>query len=778
MRRTTRRASVAVLAALAVTVGVLAQPSPAQTPASFPDGHELGTTAYTLRFAGQGRAETAGTLALVSAVNQASSGGYPFNEADGDDPDLAYGFGTCPGAVVIAAQDNPADALASAPLKDLVATIEGRSIDTGGAVLLLTGSGRQGATSLPAGTRAALDAIADACDDPIDAVVLGGTAAVPSSVFNEVNTIARNVVRIAGENRFDTARRIAAVVAGTAGLPNITLHAGPATGDRSTLLNTVILAEGFTGADALAVGPFAASNNVPVLLTSSLGLAPETTAALMALSPDNIVVLGGTNAIPEEVAEAAATAAGGAAVHRIAGEDRFETSVLIARQLFGHYEGRAFDSTPIVGAGDTGYYSNLAVGIARSEGRTDAHVGWPDALASAYFLDTYDGTATPPERLAVPVEQNDGTTTIGGEASDLASPLLLVARDGVPPVVQEYLEGLWPDEGSMRTAGEPGEDNHGGFGFVFGGTAAVGAGAELDLAEVLSGGIYDEDVRGDLAPGIVGSQVFYTNMAFTEHHTTGSNGGVHGGPGDPVEAEGPKVCAYRNALTGSQWLALNTSGGELVDAGAVPFETGAAYPAEQSRFFCVPATGVTSVQARGVSPSGHETSAVALSWGQGAQRLTTTTPGGSDQTLPAQRTPAGCDPRDADSVPTSPTVTRTCTWTYSGDLPVTHRGTAYPQGNFSLTLQFTRVTQYGPGQPQARVTFSGQLQIRSNQGGSLLASASLTGESTFGGRTSPQQSEAPMHLVGFYTVGGQRGGFRATIGNEDQILGIVVDGLA
>lgn len=157
----------------------------------------------------------------------------------------------------------------------------------GGFPLLLTNTG------VPAATETALG------DLGIEQVIiLGGTAAVPTSVEDELETLTGNdAVRLAGVNRFGTAVEVAEF-----GLDEAMLDAA-----------TVLLAAGFNFPDALAGGPLGGELTAPILLMGSL---PAETEAFLDAHSDEIarlIALGGTAAISEadlDAAEAAAETVG------------------------------------------------------------------------------------------------------------------------------------------------------------------------------------------------------------------------------------------------------------------------------------------------------------------------------------------------------------------------------------------------------------------------------------------------------------------------------------
>ncbi len=99
--------------------------------------------------------------------------------------------------------------------------------------------------------------------------------------------------------------------------------------------DAVILASGEDWADALSASPLSTSLDAPVLLTPQASLTASTTAAINALQPSRIIVLGSEAAVASSVAEAARQAAGipAEAVERIAGADRYATAALVAERV-------------------------------------------------------------------------------------------------------------------------------------------------------------------------------------------------------------------------------------------------------------------------------------------------------------------------------------------------------------------------------------------------------------------------------------------------------------
>lgn len=157
---------------------------------------------------------------------------------------------------------------------------------------------------LPAATAAELDRLR-----PAEIVVAGGTAAVSTTVERALARYAP-VRRLAGPDRYTTAAAIAR-------------DAFPGTA------TTVFLASGRNFPDALAGGAAAAAAQAPLLLTEPDRLPGATRAALDALRPERIILLGGTSAVGSAVSGLLGGLVG--TVSRVSGTDRFATSGAIAR---------------------------------------------------------------------------------------------------------------------------------------------------------------------------------------------------------------------------------------------------------------------------------------------------------------------------------------------------------------------------------------------------------------------------------------------------------------
>jgi len=192
-------------------------------------------------------------------------------------------FETAPAAVVARADDF-ADALVGAPLAARI-----------GGPILLTGS----------------DMLAPSVADELErlgaseVVLLGGERAIGPAVEQELDED-YEVSRAAGNDRFDTAAAVAALLPESA---------------------SAFVATGFDFPDALAAAASAAFTGRPILLVAPGGIPPATAEALEVTGREEVVVLGGPAAVSQDVE--AGLAREGRTVRRLAGASRFETAAAV-----------------------------------------------------------------------------------------------------------------------------------------------------------------------------------------------------------------------------------------------------------------------------------------------------------------------------------------------------------------------------------------------------------------------------------------------------------------
>jgi len=165
-------------------------------------------------------------------------------------------------------------------------------------------------TELPPVTATELDRL-----NPGEIVVLGGRIAVDAPVFDRLGEFTDGEVRrIEGQNRFETAAQIARTF-------------------YESDTEVVYVATGQNFPDALAGGPAAFLEEGPVVLVTRDEVTTPTEAVLRELAPQRIVVLGGNDAVSAQVGMRLEEFTDGP-VERRAGQNRFDTAAIIARESF------------------------------------------------------------------------------------------------------------------------------------------------------------------------------------------------------------------------------------------------------------------------------------------------------------------------------------------------------------------------------------------------------------------------------------------------------------
>jgi hypothetical protein len=556
-------ASALILGSLVVVDPAHAEVAPPASWSSAEGRAMVDSTAHSIRYFGPDRYGTnqATNLALHGR------GGYPF-----DSPDPAtgvWGAKTCPRSIIVVAGDSVTDALAASSLSDpldrssqprltrVAAADPSFDViggldrpDTAAAPIVITRPTRQGASGLSDTAKAvAVDLAHGGCTSAREAVIVGGSSSVPVDVESELVSLGyREVFRVGGRDRYETAADIARAL-GTGSGPSQPGCADDDVTDGSAELGwygnavaefrssptscvllprTVVLADGGEGADALAAGWWTSRWQVPVLLTAPDGsLPPSTRSALQALDVTALLVLGGAARIPESTVNEAAALAGGAIPGRVAGQDRYATSVAMAEQLGGWW--------PTGHAADFAGSTLCLASSGRSVGAADALTAGPWCAAAA---------ATPsggPSRL-LPPANGSLFRTVGPELTRThdAVPMLLVPpasplTDDVASFLRAAFSSsdAWCDSVTEQACATPG------FAVVFGGAASVSQAAVLQTADAVAGGTYGPDVRSDLTPGI--GAVFGTTLDL---------GTVFAG----AKAGSPQVCFTRGALVGVRWV--------------------------------------------------------------------------------------------------------------------------------------------------------------------------------------------------------------------------------
>lgn len=197
--------------------------------------------------------------------------------------------------VIIANAMEFADALAGVPL----------AYEKEAPILLAYGS------KLRATTRAEIERLG-----AIEAIILGGEAAISQSIEQELEALGLSVKRISGDNRFETSALIADEL------------------EKTSPSNKAVVVDGMEFADAMSIAPFAAQEGMPIYLTKTHGL--SNAEELDDYSETYIV--GGETAVSETVESALNS------VTRLAGLDRYETNLEVLN-YFGVEASELFVST-------------------------------------------------------------------------------------------------------------------------------------------------------------------------------------------------------------------------------------------------------------------------------------------------------------------------------------------------------------------------------------------------------------------------------------------------
>lgn len=142
---------------------------------------------------------------------------------------------------------------------------------------------------------------------PETVYILGGTGAVTQSVEDTLTSKGLSVIRIQGENRFDTAAKVAENLGSTNG--------------------KAVIAYGDNYPDAMSISAWAAQNNVPILLTQNNNVPAATSEALKALGISESIVVGGSAVVSDPIMAQFPGA------KRYSGPNRYATSTAINNHL-------------------------------------------------------------------------------------------------------------------------------------------------------------------------------------------------------------------------------------------------------------------------------------------------------------------------------------------------------------------------------------------------------------------------------------------------------------
>ena len=148
-----------------------------------------------------------------------------------------------------------------------------------------------------------------------EVIIVGGQNSVSEKVREDLKAYDadKNVERIAGADRYGTSEMVAKRVVGITGKKN-----------------TAVVASGQVFPDALSVGTFASRDGYPILLVKKDSIPSQVERAIKDLEINKTYIAGGTNTISKSTETKLPSV-----LERMAGKDRYETSVAIAKSKFG-----------------------------------------------------------------------------------------------------------------------------------------------------------------------------------------------------------------------------------------------------------------------------------------------------------------------------------------------------------------------------------------------------------------------------------------------------------
>lgn len=155
-------------------------------------------------------------------------------------------------------------------------------------------------------------------------------------------------------------------------------------GEHSFTGTSAVLVFGNGFADAVTAGPLAAAANGPLLLTASRDLEPQVLALLKEKGIKRVFVVGGSKSVPEAKATALRTTR--IEVVRVAGSNRYENAVAVAREV-----AKLSASRQVFVADGQRYPDALAAGpaAARSSGVVVLSAGKQLPSVTAAFLSSH-----------------------------------------------------------------------------------------------------------------------------------------------------------------------------------------------------------------------------------------------------------------------------------------------------------------------------------------------------------------------------------------------------
>lgn len=152
-------------------------------------------------------------------------------------------------------------------------------------------------------------------------ILVGGQGSISTTVENQLREMGiTNIQRFGGHDRFEVAKNIAGAFPSS---------------------SKAVLADGLNFSDALAIAPYAARNQFPILLTRTNAMPAETISALSNQNITSTLVIGGEGSVGKSVYGQLKNP------QRIGGKNRFEVAANIVKQL-GYNTNNAYVATGFI----------------------------------------------------------------------------------------------------------------------------------------------------------------------------------------------------------------------------------------------------------------------------------------------------------------------------------------------------------------------------------------------------------------------------------------------
>jgi len=175
-------------------------------------------------------------------------------------------------------------------------------------------------TALNSSNITALDAVLEA-GTATQIIVVGGTAAVPTPIFNQLEAMDSNIIRLVDlvdNNRYDTAVQVSLNTYPTAPVAS---HA-------------IFIADGLAFPDALSAAAYAGHLGAPLLLVPgpnpNLDSVPKVAAEILRLAPTTVYIAGGPSAVSNGIRAEIQRMLPAATLVPFSGANRYETGTKLA----------------------------------------------------------------------------------------------------------------------------------------------------------------------------------------------------------------------------------------------------------------------------------------------------------------------------------------------------------------------------------------------------------------------------------------------------------------